>query len=78
MVISSLRLKKYNINQIQVKIILTPINIYIVNDWQLPSCFFIIIIIIIIIIIVFITATVFSNIHIRWRGTWLNNLSSAL
>ena len=37
-----------------------------------------IIIIIIIIIIVFIAATVFSNIHIRWRGTWLNNLSSAL
>ena len=62
MVISSLRLKKYNINQIQVKIILTPFNIYIVNDWQLPSWF---IIIIIIIIIVFIAVTVFSNIHIR-------------
>ena len=77
MIISSLRLKKYSINQIQVKLILTPINIYIVNDWQLPSCFFIIIIIIII-IIVFIAATVFSNIHIRWRGTSLNNLSSAL
>ena len=75
MVISSLRLKKYSIDQIQVKIILTPINIYIVNDWQLASWF---IIIIIIIIIVFIAATVFSNIHILWRGTWLNNLSSAL
>ena len=75
MVISSLRLKKYSINQIQVKIILTPINIYIVNDWQLPSWF---IIIIIIIIIVFIAVTVFLNIHILWRGTWLNNLSSAL
>ena len=62
MVISSLRLKKYSINQIQVKIILTPINIYIVNDWQLPSWF--IIIIIIIIIIVFIALTVFLNIHI--------------
>ena len=74
MVIGSLRLKKYSINQIQVKIILTPINIYIVNDWQLPSWF----IIIIIIIIVFIAVTVFSNIHILWRGTWLNNLSSAL
>ena len=72
MVIGSLRLKKYSINQIQVKIILTPINIYIVNDWQLPSWF------IIIIIIVFIAATVFSNIHIRWRGTWLNNRSAAL
>ena len=56
MVISSLRLKKYSINQIQVKIILTPINIYIVNDWQLPSWF--------IIIIVFIAVTVFLNIHI--------------
>ena len=77
MVISSLRLKKYSINQIQVKIILTPINIYIVNDWQLLS-WFIIIIIIIIIIIVFIAVTVFLNIHILWRGTWLNNLSSAL
>ena len=62
MVIGSLRLKKYSINQIQVKIILTPINIYIVNDWQLPSWF--IIIIIIIIIIVFIAVTVFLNIHI--------------